>query len=50
MTWYNRDPLVKNRILINKYKEQIRKEIAKAVKYAENSPFPPRKELLKDVY
>ncbi|KAF0135252.1 MAG: Pyruvate/2-oxoglutarate dehydrogenase [Candidatus Saganbacteria bacterium] len=48
--WMRRDPLVGNRALIEKYRGRIENEIAEAVNFAEKSGFPPREELLKDVY
>jgi pyruvate dehydrogenase E1 component alpha subunit len=48
--WSGRDPLVHNKKLIEKYRSRIEKEINEAVDHAEKSSFPPREELLKDVY
>lgn len=48
--WHNKDPLVIDEPLINKYKTRIKQEIDDAVSFAEESPFPDCKELLKDVY
>lgn len=47
--WYARDPLVHNRVLMEKYRGAIEKEITAAVDYAEKAPFPECGELLKDV-
>ncbi len=47
--WYSRDPLVQNKLLIEKYKNIIEKEINEAVEYAEKSAFPGCDELLKDI-
>jgi len=47
--WHARDPLVHNKVLIEKYRGAIEKEINAAVEYAEKAPFPDRSELLKDV-
>jgi pyruvate dehydrogenase E1 component alpha subunit len=48
--WRSWDPLLQNKALVKKYRPAIEKEIAAAVEYAENAPFPACEELLKDVY
>lgn len=48
--WLERDPLVQDKALIEKYSEHIEKEIDAAVAYAEASTFPPEKDLLQDVW
>ncbi len=59
--WLERDPIehVKNVILENKYlskkqvediDEETKKRVLDAVKFAEDSPFPEKEELFKDVY
>ena len=47
--WKTRDPLVVRRDLVEKYELQVRAEIDAAVVFAEESPWPGREELLKDV-
>lgn len=48
--WKKRDPLIQNQALLEKYRSAIVAEINEAVRFAENSQFPGKDELLKDVY
>ncbi len=48
--WKNADPLILDTDNIHKYSPQIEKEIAAAVSFAEESPFPADSELLTDIY
>jgi pyruvate dehydrogenase E1 component alpha subunit len=47
--WKNKDPLIIEKALIDKYEPVIREEIDRAVVFAENSPWPDRDDLLTDV-
>jgi pyruvate dehydrogenase E1 component alpha subunit len=47
--WKQTDPLIYNLALITKFKDEIVKEIDKAIEFAENSPWPAIDDLLTDV-
>lgn len=47
--WIKKDPLYQNDTLVERYKNQIQKEINEAFEFAENSNFPQEKDLFKDV-
>ncbi|HEY4148865.1 MAG TPA: thiamine pyrophosphate-dependent dehydrogenase E1 component subunit alpha [Chitinophagaceae bacterium] len=48
--WKNADPLIQDKESIAKFSAKINDEIARAVKFAEESPFPADSELLADIY
>jgi pyruvate dehydrogenase E1 component alpha subunit len=48
-TWKSKDPLIINQELVTKYTPLITQEIDDAVRFAEESPWPGREELLTDV-
>lgn len=48
--WAKIDPLINDKALIEKFSDSINLEIAEAVKFAEDSSYPSKSELLKDVY
>lgn len=48
--WCRRDPLICDLALLEKYQGRIAAEIDEAVRFAEESSFPGRDELLKDVF
>jgi len=48
--WQNKDPLITNKKLIEKFLPRIEKEIDEAIKFAEESPFPDKQELYKDIF
>ncbi len=47
--WKQKDPLIFEKKLIDKYKKSIAEEIEEAVMFAENSPWPQLEDLLTDV-
>lgn len=48
--WQAKDPLIQRPELVAKFEAEIKKEIDQAVKFAEESPWPTRDELLTHVY
>jgi len=48
--WKQKDPLIQDTALVAKFTDEITKEIAAAVKFAEDSPVPADEELLADIY
>jgi len=48
--WKTKDPLIVDKVLINKFAREISIEIEEAIEYAKNSDFPPESEVLTDVY
>jgi len=47
--WKQKDPLINNKVLIDRFTPNISKEIDEAIKYAEESPWPDINDLLTDV-
>ena len=48
-SWQAKDPLIVDRVLIDKYRPSILKEIDEAIAFAEKSPWPDDREMLTDV-
>jgi TPP-dependent pyruvate/acetoin dehydrogenase alpha subunit len=48
--WKQKDPLINDKTLFNKFYPVIQREIEEAVLFAESSPFPDANELLNHVY
>ena len=47
--WKQNDPLISEKSLIERFDDQIEKEIDDAVQFALNSPYPTEEDLLTDV-
>jgi TPP-dependent pyruvate/acetoin dehydrogenase alpha subunit len=47
--WQDRDPLIQDAMLVNKFRKLIENEIQEALEFAENSDFPTKENLFSDI-